>query len=186
MATGTVVFVIFQNRVMTQYPVFSLNFSSAGKGPFLTSKAKTMWQRCALLAGRGRFAFTKAFIFEHPVNQLTEKYFKHLKTKNLWMKAAFATRVNWVTQVAEVANFPAGQESLELGQRPMKRLLASSALKGTIQHLNKVIREKSCVYFLIFRIYFLFLWGSAWITTCVFFETTYMSLILLTPHLLRR
>ena len=83
MATGTVVFVIFQNRVMTQYPVFSLNFSSAGKGPFLTSKAKNMWQRCTLLAGRGRFAFTKAFIFEHPVNQLTEKYFKHLKTKNL-------------------------------------------------------------------------------------------------------
>ena len=30
----------------------------------------------------GGFAFMKAFIFEHPVNQLTKKYFKHLKTKN--------------------------------------------------------------------------------------------------------
>ena len=34
-------------------------------------------------AGRGSFAFMKAFIFEHPVNQLTEKYFKHHKRKNL-------------------------------------------------------------------------------------------------------
>ena len=82
MAIGTVAFVIFQKRVMTQYPVFSLNFSSAGKGPFLTGKAKNMGQRCTLLAGWGSFAFMKAFIFEHPVNQLTEKYFKHLKTKN--------------------------------------------------------------------------------------------------------
>ena len=32
----------------------------------------------------GGFAFTKAFIFEHPINQLTEKYFKHLKTKRDW------------------------------------------------------------------------------------------------------
>ena len=48
----------------------------------------------------------KAFIFERPVNQLTEKYFKHLKTKNFTnQKAAFAARVNLVTQVAEVANF---------------------------------------------------------------------------------
>ena len=30
----------------------------------------------------GGFAFIKAFIFKHPVNQLTKKYFKHLKTKN--------------------------------------------------------------------------------------------------------
>ena len=36
----------------------------------------------------------KAFIFEHPVNQSTEKYFEHLKT-----------RVNLVTQVAKVVNF---------------------------------------------------------------------------------
>ena len=68
---------------MTQYPVFSLNFSSASKEPFLTGKAKNVWERCTLLAERGSFAFMKAFIFEHPVNQLTEKYFKHLKTKNL-------------------------------------------------------------------------------------------------------
>ena len=83
MGNGDSCFCYFQNRVMTQYPVFSLNFSSAGKGPFLTGKAKNMWQRCTLLAGRRSFAFMKAFTFEHPVNQLTDKYFKHLKTKNL-------------------------------------------------------------------------------------------------------
>ena len=33
--------------------VFSLNFSSAGKGPFMTSKAKNMCQRCTFPGGRG-------------------------------------------------------------------------------------------------------------------------------------
>ena len=68
--------------------VFSLNFSSAGKGPFLTSKAKNMYQRYTLLAG-GSFAFMKAFIFKHLVNQLTKKYFKHLKTKNFMNEGCF-------------------------------------------------------------------------------------------------
>ena len=34
-------------------PVFSLNFSSAGKGPFMAGKAKNMHQRCNLLGGGG-------------------------------------------------------------------------------------------------------------------------------------
>jgi len=62
--------------------------------------------------GRWYFAFKKAFLFEHPVNQLTEKYFKHLKTKNFTNEGAFASRVNLVTQVV---NFSAGRDSLELG-----------------------------------------------------------------------
>ena len=32
-------------------PVFSLNFSSAGKGPFMAGKANNMQQRCNLLGG---------------------------------------------------------------------------------------------------------------------------------------
>ena len=36
-------------------PVFSLNFSSAGKGPFMAGKANNMQQRCNLLGGgRGK------------------------------------------------------------------------------------------------------------------------------------
>ena len=35
-------------------PVFSLNFSSAGNGPFMAGKAKKMHQRCNLLGGRGQ------------------------------------------------------------------------------------------------------------------------------------
>ena len=53
-------------------------------------------KRRTFLAGGGRggdFAFMKAFIFEHPFNQLTEKYFEHVKT-----------RLNLVTQVAEAAS----------------------------------------------------------------------------------
>ena len=56
----------------------------------------------------------KALIFENPVNQLTEKYMKHLKTKNFRMKAAFAARVNLVTQVAEVANFSCWSKKLRM------------------------------------------------------------------------
>jgi len=33
--------------------IFSLNFSSAGKGPFMAGKAKNMPQRCTFLDGRG-------------------------------------------------------------------------------------------------------------------------------------
>ena len=85
------------------------------------------------------------------------------------MKGAFAARVNLVTQVAEVANFSCCSKMLRIGTEAHQKMLACSALKGASQHLNKVIRENSCVYFLFFRIYFLFLWGSAWVTTCVFF-----------------
>ena len=44
---------ILHNHV--QFLVFSLNFSSTGKGPFMTSKAKNMAQRCTLnfLGGGG-------------------------------------------------------------------------------------------------------------------------------------
>ena len=34
-------------------PVFSLNLSSAGKGPFMAGKATNMCQRCTFLGGRG-------------------------------------------------------------------------------------------------------------------------------------
>ena len=126
--------------------------------------------------GRG-FAFMKAFIFEHPLNQLTEKYFKHLKTKNFTNEGCLPARVNLVTQVAEAANFPAGQKSLELGHKPTKKSLFCSALKGASQHLNKVIRESKYGKTKSIHSYFLFLRGSAWITTCIFFETIYLILV---------
>ena len=59
----------------------------------------------------------KAFIFEHPLNQLTEKYFKHLKTKNFtkFNEGCLAARVNLVTQVAEVTNFSCWSKKLRIG-----------------------------------------------------------------------
>ena len=47
----------------------------------------------------------------------------------------------------------------------MKKSLACSALKGASQHLNKVIIGRIAVFFCI---YFLFLRGSALITTYIF------------------
>ena len=43
------------------------------------------------------------------------------------MKAAFAARVNLVTQVAEIANF---SRWLRKSEKPTKKLLACAALKG--------------------------------------------------------
>ena len=38
---------------MIKFAVFSLNFSSAGKGPFMAGKAKNMSQRRTSLGGGG-------------------------------------------------------------------------------------------------------------------------------------
>ena len=38
---------------MVAKAVFSLNFSSAGKGPFIASKAKNVHQKCTFLAAGG-------------------------------------------------------------------------------------------------------------------------------------
>ena len=45
------------------------------------------------------------------------------------MKAAFAARINLVTQAVKVTNFSYCRERLELGEKPTKKLLACSALK---------------------------------------------------------
>ena len=66
------------------------------------------------------------------------------------MKAGFATRVNLVTQVVEVANLSCWLKKSRIGRETYKKLLACSASKGTSQHLNKVIRDSSCGYFDIF------------------------------------
>ena len=44
--------------------------------------------------GEGGLACMKAFIFEHPVNQLIEKYFKKLKTKNFTNEGSFGTETH--------------------------------------------------------------------------------------------
>ena len=71
------------NKLLTALAVVSLNFSSLGKGPFLMGKAKkiNMHQSGTLLVGE-LCVLELAVIFEHPLNQLTEKYYKHLETKN--------------------------------------------------------------------------------------------------------
>ena len=68
------------------------------------------------------------------------------------MKAAFAARVNLVTQVEEVVNFScwSRKSTIILGQKPTEKLSACRASKGTSQHLNKVIRENSCAYLFVF------------------------------------
>ena len=95
------------------------------------------------------------------------------------MKAAFAARVNLVTQVAEVANFSCWSKKLRIGTVAHEKIVSLQCFERCQSAPNKVIRENSCVYFLFLRIYFLFLQGSAWITTCIFFETIYFILVTL-------
>ena len=89
----------------------------------------------------------KVFIFNHPVNQLTESILNTSEQRILRMKAAFAARVNLVTQVVEVANLSCWLKKSRIGRETYKKLLACSASKSTSQHLNKVIRDSICGYF---------------------------------------
>ena len=88
-----------------------------------------------------------AFIFDRPVNQLTEKYFKHLKTKNFMNRGCLCHWVNLITQVVEVANLFCWLKKSRIGRESYETLLACCAWKGTSQHLNRVIRDSSCGYF---------------------------------------
>ena len=65
----------------------------------------------------------KAFIFEHPLNQLSEKYFKHLKTNTFTNEGCLAARVNLVTQVAEVANFSYWSKKLRIGTEAHEKIV---------------------------------------------------------------
>ena len=96
------------------------------------------------------------------------------KQRILRMKAAFAARVNLVTQVAEAANFSCWWKKLGIGTVAHKKIASLQCFERCQSAPNKVIRENSCAYFLFFSIYFLFSRGSAWITTCIFFETIYL------------
>ena len=54
--------------------VFSLNFSLAGKGPFLTGKAKNMCQRRTLLPGEG-LCVHEGFYFRASCQPIDRKVF---------------------------------------------------------------------------------------------------------------
>ena len=45
---------VIKRLMFSTTPVFSLNFSSAGKGPFMAGKAKNMCQRRTFLGGGGK------------------------------------------------------------------------------------------------------------------------------------
>ena len=154
-------------------PLLSLHFTSAGKGPFMTGKAKNMLQRSTVLAEEGegishswRYLFSSILSTNWP-----KSIFYTSKQRILRTKSAFATRANLVTKVVEAVNFPCRVRKSRIRTEAHKKLLACSVSKGTgSQHLNKVIRENSCVHFLFFCIYFHFLWESAWITTYAFLK----------------
>ena len=56
------------------YTVFYLNFSLAGKGPFLTGKAKNMRQRRTLLPGEGLRVY-EGFYFRASCQPIDRKVF---------------------------------------------------------------------------------------------------------------
>jgi len=63
-------------------PVFSLNFSSAVKGPFMASKAKNMHQRCTFLQGMGGSGVRDMALplLRNLGAKLSETSFHHFKT----------------------------------------------------------------------------------------------------------
>ena len=136
-------------KIWNLQTVFSLNFCSVGKGPFLTGKAKKMHQRHTLLAGVGRGASNSwTLLFSTVLSTNWPKSILNTsKQRILWIEAAFATGVNLITQVVEVANLSCWLKKSRIGRESYETLLACSAWKGTSRHLNRVIRDSSCGYF---------------------------------------
>ena len=56
------------------WAVFSLNYSLAGKGPFLTGKAKNMRQRRTVLPGEG-LRIDEGFYFRASCQPIDQKVF---------------------------------------------------------------------------------------------------------------
>ena len=56
------------------WAVFSLNYSLAGKGPFLTGKAKNMHQRRTVLPGEG-LRVDEGFYFRASCRPIDQKVF---------------------------------------------------------------------------------------------------------------
>ena len=67
------------------------------------------------------------------------------------MTAAFAARVNLVTQVVEVVNFSCWSRKSRIGTEAHAKIVSPQCFK-MYQSAFKVIRENSCVYFLSFSI----------------------------------
>ena len=118
--------------------------------------------------------FLKAFIFENSVNQLTEKYFKHLKTKNFMIESSCLCCKGQFSNISSRSHklFLLVEKS-RIGTDAHEKIVSLQCFERN----QSVVRENSCEYFLFFHIYFLFLLGSAWITTCVVFKTTYLILV---------
>jgi len=72
--------------------VFSLNFSSAGKGPFMAGKAKNMPLRCTFLEGRGGGYWSEGHS-PTPLGgaKFFETSFPHFKTS--FTQTAFVTTI---------------------------------------------------------------------------------------------
>ena len=70
------------------------------------------------------------------------------------MKAAFAARVNLVTQVMEVVNFSCWSRKSRIGTEAHAKIVSLQCFKmyQSAFKINKVIKENSCVYFLFFCI----------------------------------
>ena len=62
------------------------------------------------------------------------------------MKAAFAARVNLVTQVAEVMNFSCWPKKLRIGTVAHEKIVSLQCFERSQSAPNKVIRENSCVF----------------------------------------
>ena len=69
-------FFLFCSLNIPAQTVFSLKFRSAGKGPFMASKAKNIHQRCTFLMGERR-----GMALPHlEIQELTEMSFPHFNT----------------------------------------------------------------------------------------------------------
>ena len=118
-------------------PVFSLNFSSAGKEPFIASEAKKMCQRCTFLEGRGGSAVRD---MAPPLGaKFSETLFPHFK---IYHKTLKITPVC----ISPSKNKPSKLQNAKTPplNRPSKWPLWAYTWKLSSNSKNKQTKQKQC------------------------------------------
>ena len=143
-------------------PVLSLNFTSAGKGSFLTGKAKNMHHRRTLLVEGGRLHLIHEGFYFRALKSILNTS----KQRILRMKAAFAAKVNLIKQVTEILNFSC---------QSRKSIIGTEAHENIVS-LQCLTQRNSSVYFF-FPVFTSFSCEDRLGSQYVFYETTYLILV---------
>ena len=134
---------LYQRHYHSHYPLFSLNFTSAGKGPVLASKAKNMHQRHTFLGRGGGRGVVEWGTWPHPHWEILElSFLKHrslILRPILWKSAIVILREQ---KTIDSNNFTVSSMSSLQNAWPIKRKAAYTLVLFHIQLFRERLSDK--------------------------------------------